>query len=485
MKFIIKLFPEITIKSKPVRKRLIQRLQSNIQNILFRISPKIKVSGVWDKLEVILPPELLSHTDEVAGLLGKIPGIHAYTDVLQFPLGSFHEVFEQTLPIYQDRLKGKTFKVRVKRKGTHDFTSVELEQYVGGGLRQHCDNAGVDIRNPDVWVDLQVDQDTLYIVNQSYVGLGGYPLGSLEPVLSLISGGFDSIVSSYMTMRRGCKTHFLFFNLGGIAHEVAVKQIAHRLWTDYGSSARVKFITVPFEEVVGEIMRSVDHSHMGVVLKRMMLRVADQIAEESGYLALVTGESMAQVSSQTLPNLQVIDSVTDRLVLRPLITTDKQEIIDTTKRLGLFDFASAIPEYCGVISKKPTTCAKKKRVLEEESEFDMEVLQSAVRDRIEVSIDAVMRDLAEGVSIQSLTRVEKHQTVVDVRHPIERDKKPLNLPGSDLLYIPFFKFRSEMESLKADREYLLYCEKGVMSQMLAEQLVSEGVANIKVYRPLQ
>src|SRR5690606_1628022 len=145
--------------------------------------------------------------------------------------------------------------------------------------------------------------------------------------LSLIFGGFDLGVAGIVTMRRGLRTRFCFFSLGGTAREGGGKQVACYLWGRHGLADRVQFVTLPVEEVVAEIIRSVDNSHMGVILKRMMLRAAEQVAEELEASALVTGEAIAQVSSQTLANLNVIDSVTDMLVLRPLITTDKHEII--------------------------------------------------------------------------------------------------------------------------------------------------------------
>jgi thiamine biosynthesis protein ThiI len=118
-----------------------------------------------------------------------------------------------------------------------------------------------------------------------------------------MSGGFDSTVAAYQIMRRGLMAHFCFFNLGGRAHELGVMEVAHFIWKKYGSSQRVLFVSVPFEEVVGEILGKVDNSHMGVVLKRMMLRAASQIADRLHIDALVTGEAISQVSSQTLPNL--------------------------------------------------------------------------------------------------------------------------------------------------------------------------------------
>jgi thiamine biosynthesis protein ThiI len=483
MKFIAKLFPEITIKSRPVRRRLIQRLQTNLQILLKRLDSDIKVSGFWDKVEVSYPGQNDELCQRIVDEMQRVPGIQNFLEVQEYPLGDFDNAFQLTREAYAERLKGKTFKVRVKRTGQHEFTSVDMERYIGGGLRQHTEAAGVDVRNPDVWVDLEVRDDRLFVVTAVHQGLGGYPLGTQEDVLSLISGGFDSVVASYMTMRRGSKTHFLFFNLGGHAHEIGVKQVALYLWKRYGASARVKFITVPFEEVVGEILQSVHHSHMGVILKRMMMRAADKVADRMELNAIVTGESVAQVSSQTLPNLRLIDESCEHLVLRPLVTMDKPDIIDISRKIGAFEFASAMPEYCGVISDKPTTHARRERVEEEESHFDFETLERALEQAEVISIDEIVENQNINSEIEAMTRVADNQTLIDVRPPRDQERKPLNMPGCDIRVIPFYKLENEFPKLPQAREYLLYCDKGVMSQMHAQHLHELGYDNVKVFRP--
>ena len=483
MKFIVKLFPEITIKSKPVRKRFIQRLQSNLQVTLKRLDNDIKVRGLWDKVEVEGPtgnPEL---KDQVIDLMKRTPGIAHFLEVDQYPLGSFDEVFKLTQQYFGDQVKGKTFVVRIKRGGKHDFKSGDLERYVGGGLLQHCDTNGVDLHNPEVTVKLEIRDQNLYLISAQHPGLGGYPQGSQEDVISLLSGGFDSVVASYMTMRRGSKTHFLFFNLGGRAHEIGVKQIAHYLWTQYGSAARVKFISVPFDEVVGEVLQSVHHTQMGVVLKRMMMRAAEKVADRMKLPALVTGESIAQVSSQTLVNLQVIDSVTSKLVVRPLVTMDKPDIIDITRKIGAYDFAKNIPEYCGVISDRPTTNAKLERIEEEEANFDYDVLGQALENTQVINIDKIVEDINIHADIEALTKVGENQVIIDVRHSHEQERKPLNMPKAEVLAIPFFNLETKFQELDQDKEYLLYCDKGIMSQMHAQNLQDKGYKNVKVYRP--
>ena len=158
-----------------------------------------------------------------------------------------------------------------------------------------------------------------------------------------MSGGFDSTVASYLTMKRGIKTHFIFFNLGGLAHEIGVKQVAYYLWNKFGSSHRVSFISVPFDDVVTEIFKNVSQPYMGVMLKRLMLSASEKIADSMGIDALVTGESVAQVSSQTLRNLALIDQCTNKLVLRPLAMMSKPDIIDIAYKIGTRRFAESMP----------------------------------------------------------------------------------------------------------------------------------------------
>ena len=357
MKFIIKLFPEITIKSQSVRLRFIKILASNIRNVLKTVSDDIAVVRYWDHIEVRSKNDALR--DIIPDELTRIPGIHHVLAVEDRDYTDIHHIFEQTLAQYRDSLEGKSFCVRVKRRGKHSFSSQDVERYVGGGLNQHIESARVQLKNPDVTVNLEVDENRLTLVTARYEGLGGFPIGTQEDVLSLISGGFDSGVSSYMLLRRGSRVHYCFFNLGGAAHEIGVRQVAHYLWNRFGRSHRVRFVAINFEPVVGEILEKVDDGQMGVVLKRMMVRAASRVAERYGVQALVTGEAVGQVSSQTLTNLRLIDNASDTLILRPLIAHDKEHIIKVAREIGTEDYASTMPEYCGVISKSPTVKAVK------------------------------------------------------------------------------------------------------------------------------
>ncbi|MGB3611888.1 MAG: tRNA uracil 4-sulfurtransferase ThiI, partial [Cellvibrio sp.] len=393
------------------------------------------------------------------------------------------DIYQNVLPHWREALAGKTFCVRVKRHGNHDFTSVQVEQYVGGGLLHNTEAKGVDLHRPEVIVQLEIKKNRLFVITSKAQGLGGFPLGSQDPVLSLISGGFDSTVSTYLCIKRGLRAHYCFFNLGGRAHEIGVKEVAYYLWNKYGASHRVKFVTVPFEDVVREILEKVDNSYMGVVLKRMMLRAAEQVAESLEIPALVTGESVAQVSSQTLLNLNVIDRATDMLVLRPLSTMDKGEIIDISRRIGTETFAASMPEYCGVISVNPTTRAKLARAEAEEEKFDMAILQRAIDECIAQNIDEIVDDLNADLTVPIVAEVNAGQVIIDIRHPDEEEARPLKLLDAVVEKIPFYSLNKQFPQLDASKQYLLYCQKGVMSQLHAANLKDAGHTNVGVYRP--
>ncbi len=483
MHFIVKVFPEIIIKSPPVRKRFIKQLRDNLRHLLRPLVPGIDVSRDWEKVEVCADTHDPELTARVADLLGRTPGIGSYFLVHSHPLGDMDDILAKTLEYWGPALTGKSFCVRVKRSGEHAFRSVDVERYVGGGLLKHTRDTRVDLHNPEAEVKLEIKDRRLFVISRQYPGLGGYPLGTQDAVLSLVSGGFDSVVASYLMMKRGVRAHFCFFRLGGRAHEMAVKEVAYFLWQKFGTSHNVKFITVPFEEVVSEILEKVPNAYMGVMLKRLMLRAATRVAEDINAQALVTGESIAQVSSQTLPNLRAIDNATELPVLRPLIAMDKGDIIDLSRRIGTETFSASVPEYCGVISVRPTTKARPEKVAAAEEALDGETLERALAARQVLNIHELADSLAPEEAVPVQETPVSGQVVIDIRHPDEEALRPLRLEGVQVETIPFFRLTQRFAQLDSGAYYLLYCGRGVMSQLHAAHLRDAGHQNVGVFRP--
>lgn len=488
MQYTIKLFAEITIKSRPVRQRMVRMLRDNLRTLIKPLDPDIVMDRNWDYIGISSQADDATQA-QIVDVLKRTPGISHFQCVHEFPLYQpdtsdvdWEGIFAHTRAVYGELLAGKTFRVSCRRLGNHNFQSADIERYIGGGLNQHCPSAGVKLKHPDINVPVEIRHDRFYVIEQDYPGLGGFPMATQDAVLSLISGGFDSTVSTFLTMKRGLLTHFCFFNLGGDAHEIAVKEIAVYLWMKYGASHRVKFISVPFADVVREIQEKVHHSQMGVILKRMMLRAASEMAQKLEIPALVTGEAVAQVSSQTLQNLSVITQATDMLVLRPLITMDKPDIIDYARKIGTEVFAKNIPEYCGVISQKPTTRAKLERIQREETRFDFAVLQQAIADSVSTNIDQITRTQQQADNIHVFYEAPAGSVILDIRHPDEEQRKPLALPGAVVQTLPFYQLHKRHTELDRQTHYLLYCERGVMSRLQADFLRGQDFPHISVFQ---
>jgi len=477
-KFIVKFFTEIMVKGHSAKKQMIGQLYNNIMDLLALVSSDINVRKFSDKIEVIAPIE---KTDEVRAVLLQTPGIELVLEALQFDnMTTLDAIKEKTNEMMSKEVDGKSFVVRAKRNGKHEFRSPQIEQGVGGYMLAHNSTSAVDLHNPEVTINIELMQNQLNIITQKHRGLGGYPLGTQGEILSLMSGGFDSTVASYMTMKRGLKTHFIFFNLGGIAHEIGVKQVALYLWSKFGATHRVSFTSVPFDDVLTEIFRSTGKSYMGVTLKRLMLKASEKIADELGIDALLTGESIAQVSSQTLRNLALIDKVTNKLIIRPLATMNKPDIIDIANKIGTREFAENMPEYCGVISQNPVIKGSFKRMESEALKFNYAVLDKAVEDSSKIYVDEIVDDVKNIAQVEVISDTSNGKyTIVDIR---EEEAKLQT--KCDTIHIPFFKLKSEFKKLPQDKEYLFYCDKGIMSQLHAQYLRDEfSYKNIRVYRP--
>tara|TARA_R110002126_G_scaffold10245_84_gene46810 strand:- start:724 stop:2187 length:1464 start_codon:yes stop_codon:yes gene_type:complete len=485
LEFIIKLHPEISIKSKSVRKRQTKLLERNLKTILTQVDPSVVISNLFDHLTVSCDNNTAPIRSKLIERLGCIPGIVTFSEMRTASFTDLHDIYLQVLAVYQPQLAGKTFCVRVRRQGQHSFSSIEAERYIGGGLNQQVASAKVQLKQPDITIKLEIKQEKLLLLSESFKGMGGFPLPSQSDVLSLISGGYDSAVASYLMIRKGLRTHYLFFNLGGAAHEAGVREMAFYLWQKYSLSHRVKFVSVNFAPVVDNILQQVDNGVMGVVLKRMMLRAASSVAHNLGIKAVVTGESIGQVSSQTIANLAVIDRVTEDLVLRPLIYHDKQEIIDIARQIGVEELAKSMPEYCGVISNKPTVNAVLADVTENESKLDMDLLQHVVNSAKVLDIRTIdFQAEQEAHVVTELTELTDNAVILDIRSPEETEQAPFDDVGIPVVELPFFRLASQFAKLDASRHYYCYCSKGVMSRLQAVLLHEQGYSNVSVYRPL-
>ena len=271
----------------------------------------------------------------------------------------------------------RTFKVETKRADKHfPMNSMEISQYVGGMLHDAYPHLKVDVHAPELCVHVEVREKAAYVHAPSQPGAGGLPIGMGGTAVSLLSGGIDSPVSSYMIAKRGVQLELVHFFSPPYTSQMAldkVKQLAKELAPWCG---RMTLHIVPFTEIQEEIRRACPEDHFTLIMRRFMMRLAQGVAKRTGAKALVTGESLGQVASQTMDALAVSDEVCTIPVLRPVIGMDKQEIILISRKIGTFD-TSILPyeDCCTVFTPRhPATRPSLEEVRKAESALDVEGL---------------------------------------------------------------------------------------------------------------
>ena len=280
----------------------------------------------------------------------------------------------------------KTFKVETKRADKHfPMNSMEISQYVGGLLHEEYPHLKVDVHKPELCVHVEVREKAAYVHGPSQPGAGGLPIGMGGTAVSLLSGGIDSPVSSYMIAKRGVQLELVHFFSPPYTSQQAldkVKELAKELVPWCG---RMTLHIVPFTEIQEAIRRDCPEEYFTLIMRRFMMRLAERVARRTGAKALVTGESLGQVASQTMDALAVSDAVCSLPVLRPVIGMDKQEIVLISRKIGTFD-TSILPfeDCCTVFTPRhPRTHPVLEDVVGFESALDIEGLTQRAVDGIE------------------------------------------------------------------------------------------------------
>ena len=283
--------------------------------------------------------------------------------------------------------KAKSFKVETKRADTSfPMGSIEISQWVGGMLHDAFPHLKVDVHAPELTVYVEVREDAAYVHAPAEPAAGGLPLGMGGSALSLLSGGIDSPVSSYMMAKRGVVLEMLHFAAPPYTSDLArqkVLQLAQELTAWCG---RMSVHIVPLTEIQEQIRKQCPEEYFTLITRRFMMRIADRLAKEFDCRALVTGENLGQVASQTMEALRVSEDVTDLPVLRPLIGMDKEEIVRIARHIGTFD-TSILPyeDCCTVFTPRhPKTKPHVEEVREIESVLDTEGLVSRAMEQREV-----------------------------------------------------------------------------------------------------
>lgn len=377
-------YGEIGVKGKN-RYIFENKLIKNVKNILKPIG-KFNVYKEYGRIYVDLDgydyEEVVEEVKKVFGIVGVCPAVRAEKD--------YNLLKELALKMLEEKIEQgyKSFKVD-SRRGDKDFklTSQEMSLDIGGYLvSQVKDKIAVDVRNPEVKIHCELRQNHVMVYSDTIPGYGGLPLGTNGRAMSLLSGGIDSPVASWMVAKRGMELECIHFHSYPFTSEKSQEKVRDLAQILAKYCGRVRLHKVNMLEIQKSIGLNCKDEEMTIISRRFMMRIAERVAESRHCDALVTGESIGQVASQTIQGLTCTNASVKMPVFRTLIAMDKTEIIEVAQKIGTFE-TSILPEEdcCTVFSpKKPVTKPKLDRIEKSENKLDVEKLIQDAIDNIEV-----------------------------------------------------------------------------------------------------
>jgi thiamine biosynthesis protein ThiI len=425
----------------------------------------------WDRLYV--EPTDAATVDSLARPLQTISGIQALRPAYRIQWDDLDDIVEVTHRMWASALDDDidTFAVRAQRVGdrdAYDFTSPEAAREIGSAL----DHPGVsvDLDNPELEVGVEIHADQIFVYAGELSGPGGLPVGVEGKALALISGGFDSAVAAQQMYRRGVDLDFVYFQMAGHSHRRGMREVLSRLTRTWAPGTEPALNIVDFRPVIADIQRHIPDAYRQLALKRSMYRAATRIAldERADTQALVTGEAIGQVSTQTLTNLVAIQSGLMIPVFRPIVGMNKEDIVDQARQIGIYEAAEQLPEPCALQGGRQATACSPDRLDDIVDALDSWVLRT-VTERTE-RLAATDQPSPASDTIR-LEHIPDDAVLVDVRSESEYEQWHPN----DALHVPFDVALEQGAALPPDPTYVFYCEVGLKSAHIADRLRKKGI----------
>ena len=375
MELILIKYGELTTK-KDNRNFFINTLENNIKNLLKEENVNIYKDRVRMYIECDNALKIKEKLEKVFGILGIAIAYKVNNN--------YEDVLKKSLEI-MDKSQ-KTFKVVTKRSDkSFPISSMEYSKKLGALILKNS-NFLVDVHNPDITLTVEIRREGTFIYTDLFKGLGGYPVGIQGKGLLMLSGGIDSPVAGYLTLKRGVDVECLYFESPPHTSMEAKEKVLKlaRILNNY--SGKIKVHIVPFTKMQEAIYKNCPDNYMITIMRRMMYRIADIYAEKIGAKIIINGESIGQVASQTLNSMYTINSVTNKPVIRPVACLDKLEIIDIAKKIGTYETSILPYEDCCTIfvPKHPVINPVLEKCLAYEKNFDYESILEETINNIEV-----------------------------------------------------------------------------------------------------
>lgn len=374
-------YGELTLKGTN-RKRFTNVLKENVIQSL-RSLEGTRVKCERDRMFISLFEE--ANVNEVMNRLTKIFGIKSISPVFKITQ-NLEDIKQLCVSLAKDFANGDTFKIDVKRVDkSFSLDTYQLQRELGGVILKSVDHLKVDVKRPTHNIKVEVRKEGVYIYTKVIDGAGGLPTGTGGKTLLQLSGGIDSPVAGMEMMKRGVKIEAIHFHSPPFTSEKAKDKVIELTRILSERVGPIKLHIVPFTALQKQINKSVHPRYTMTTTRRMMLRVTDIILERIGANAIVNGENLGQVASQTLKSMYAINDVTSTPILRPLISLDKEDIIKKAKEIGTFEVSIQPYEDCCTIftPKNPVTEPDFDKVVKYESVFNFDDLVQEAADNVE------------------------------------------------------------------------------------------------------
>lgn len=369
-------YGELSTKGKN-KKDFINTLARNIRNALRDFSNLeyiVRLDHIYIKLND-------NSAEEIIEILQAVSGIHALSLVAKID-DNIENIKNTALEIIKLE-EGKTFKVHTRRANKkYPIISDQVNREVAATILRST-SLKVDVHNPDIMLSIEIREDGCYLFTKTFEGAGGYPLGIGGKILHMLSGGIDSPVAAYLLMKRGLRIECIHFASPPYTNIGVIEKLKDLLGKLNVYQDKIRINVIPFTKIQEKIYEVSDESYAITLMRRAMFRIASKVAIMRHFPAISTGESVGQVASQTLDSMNVINEVTNLPVLRPLITTDKLDIISLAKKIGTYDISIRPFEDCCTIfaPKNPKTRPSLEKSKEFEAKFNLdEMIDEAIKN---------------------------------------------------------------------------------------------------------
>ncbi|WP_393972010.1 THUMP domain-containing protein [Oxyplasma meridianum] len=454
-------YSEIGLKGPRARNRMEQTLVKNILEGLRKKGQNAVIKR--EKGRIYLSS--YSRDDIVSYVLERTMGIKTFSLAITGKINGLSDIVDGSVDLYSSKIHGKTYAVRSHRRGTHTFRSSDIVRGVGDALYPY--SSGVDLKNPDLEIFIEVRDNRVYFFNSKIKGPGGLPLGSEGKLTALVSGGIDSPVAAWQMMKRGCPVDIVFCSLAHPQDTIGMIKSIIPLYEDWGHGYNARIHIVDCSMLIDELTLSGKYTLPNIEFKRAIYMLAKKIGLASGSCGIITGESVGQVSSQTPENLMAIQSGFDFPIYRPLISWDKDETTDLARRIGTFT-GENIGEYCALFAEKPVIKAKVSDINREMVNYKL------TEDILRLSITLRSSDLVE--YYRTLLRENAEQTEVPEEAVlVDLGSSYGDSPIPNSVKVHPAEIREFVNRNGRDRVYLLFCKKGLQSTHWSGILRSEGI----------